>query len=67
MSQENFSGTAADPLSKATARFTAWRNAPKRTTRILEDLWQAAVERSTEYSINQISKALHLSYTDFKL
>ena len=66
MFQESLSNTAPDTLSKVTARFAAWRNAPKRSKKIPEDLWQAAVELSNQYSINQISKALRLSYTYLK-
>jgi len=66
MSQENFSDSSPDSLSKVTARFSAWRNAPKRTKKIPEELWQAAVELSNEYAINQISKTLRLNYTDLK-
>lgn len=66
MFQESLSDTAPNSLSKVTERFAAWRNAPKRSKKIPEDLWQAAVELSNEYSINQISKALRLSYTDLK-
>jgi hypothetical protein len=57
---------ATDPLSQLSARMEAWRNDPKKSRRIPQELWQAAVELSKEYSINQISKALRLSYTDLK-
>ena len=66
MSQENFSDTSPDTLSKVTARFAAWRNDSKRTKKIPEELWQAAVGLSNEYSINQISKTLRLNYADLK-
>ncbi len=66
MSQEIFSDTSPDTLSKVTARFAAWRNDSKRTKKIPEELWQAAVGLSNEYSINQISKTLRLNYTDLK-
>ena len=44
----------------------AWRNDPKKSRRIPQELWQAAVELSKKYSINQISKALRIGYTDLK-
>jgi hypothetical protein len=66
MSKEENSDTAADGLSRVAMRFAAWRNTPKRTRRIPEDLWQAAVDLTKDYSINKISNALRLSYSDFK-
>ena len=44
----------------------AWCNDPKKSRRIPQELWQAAVGLSKEYAINQISKALRLGYTDLK-
>jgi transposase-like protein len=47
-------------------RGEAWRNDPKKSRRFPPELWQAAVNLSKEYSINQISKALRLGYTHLK-
>ena len=58
--------SAADPLSRLAARMEAWRNDPKKSRRIPQELWQAAVGLSKDYTINQISKAPGLSYTDLK-
>ena len=51
-----------DPLS----RLAAWRNNLKKSRRMPQELWQAAVGLSKEYAINKISKELCLSYTDLK-
>lgn len=66
MSHQNLLRPSADPLSRLAARFEEWRSMPKRSKKIPQELWQAAVDLSKEYSINQISKALRLSYTDLK-
>jgi hypothetical protein len=66
MMQQNSLIPATDPLSQLAARMEAWRNDPKKSKRIPQELWQAAVGLSKEYTINQISKALRLSYTDLK-
>mgnify|MGYP001155023009 CR=1 FL=1 len=66
MPHQDYLTPATDPLSQLAARMEAWRNDPKKSRRIPQELWQVAVELSKEYSINQISKALRLSYTDLK-
>jgi hypothetical protein len=66
MMQQNSLTPTPDPLSRLAARMEAWRSGPKKSRRIPQELWQAAVNLSKEYTINQISKALRLSYTDLK-
>jgi hypothetical protein len=51
-------------FSQLAVRFEAWRNDPKKSRRIPQELWQAAVDISKEYSINHVSKVLRMSYTD---
>jgi hypothetical protein len=66
MTQQNSLTPATNSLSRLAARFEEWRNDPKKSRRIPQELWQAAVDLSKEYSINYVSKALRLSYTDLK-
>ena len=53
-------------MSAVQSRFAEWRNNKKGRSRIPEDLWEAAVLLKNEYSLNQISSTLRLSYTDLK-
>lgn len=66
MSQENSLPPAADTLNQVATRIEAWRNGPKKSNRIPEDIWQAAVKLSKQYSINQVAKTLRLGYSDLK-
>ncbi len=66
MSQETALPPAADTLNQVATRIEAWRNGPKRSNRIPEDIWQAAVKLSKQYSTNQVAKTLRLNYTDLK-
>ena len=48
-------------------QFERWRQTRKsRREPIPEQLWQAAVQLAGRYSINKVSKALRLNYTDLK-
>jgi hypothetical protein len=48
-------------------QFERWRQTRiSRREPIPEQLWQAAVQLAGRYSINKISKALRLNYTDLK-
>ena len=48
-------------------QFEAWRNGrSKRTEPIPEKLWQGAADLCKSYSINKVSRLLHLSYADLK-
>ena len=58
----NFTAT----MSAVQARFADWRKNKKNRRRIPEDLWEAAVLLNNEYTLNQISRALKLSYSDLK-
>ena len=53
-------------LEEVQNRFRIWRKSRKKRTSIPRDLWQAAIELTQYYSINIVSKALGLSYTDLK-
>ena len=53
-------------MSAVQARFAAWRKNKKDRRRIPEDLWKAAVLLNNEYSLNQISRTLSLSYSELK-
>ena len=53
-------------MSAVQARFADWRKNKKDRRRIPEDLWEAAVLLNNEYSLNQISSALRLGYSDLK-
>jgi hypothetical protein len=64
--QQNSLTPAMNSLNQLATRFEEWRNNPKKSKRIPQKLWQAAVDLSKEYSINYVSKALRLSYTDLK-
>ena len=52
-------------LSEVQSRFAAWRK-NKQSKRIPEELWEAAVTLSPEYSIHKISRGLSLSHADLK-
>jgi hypothetical protein len=58
--------TIKPSLEEVQNRFRIWRKTRKKRTTIPKDLWQAAVELTQYYSINTVSKALGLSYTDLK-
>ena len=53
-------------LEEVQGQFRIWRKTRKKRTTIPRDLWQAAIELTQSYSINIVSKALGLSYTDLK-
>ncbi len=53
-------------LEKVQNQFRIWRKTRKKRTSIPRDLWQAAIELTQYHSINTVSKALGLSYTDLK-
>ena len=56
----------APSLEQVQQRFESWRQRRKKRTRIPQNLWQAAVALSEEYSIYHLSKALRLNYTTLK-
>jgi len=55
------------PLESVQYQFEKWRETrKKRREPIPENLWAAATGLCNQYSINQISRALHLNYMDLK-
>jgi len=56
------------PTLEATQRlFEHWReNRPKARSRIPPELWQTAINQIGPHSLNEVSRALRLSYTDLK-
>ncbi len=52
-------------LSEVQSRFAAWRK-NKQSRYIPEELWEAAVTLSQEYSIHKISMGLSLSHAELK-
>ncbi len=56
----------APSLEQVQQRFESWRKLRKKRTRIPQNLWQAAVALSEEYSIYHLSKALRVNYTTLK-
>ena len=57
---------ARPTLEEAKALFKQWRKEKKRRDPIPPVLWKAAVALATKHSINEVSKHLHLSYTELK-
>ena len=54
-------------IARVKAQFEAWRQTRKNSREpIPEVLWKAAARLSKKYSVNIISKILHLNYTDLK-
>lgn len=47
-------------------QFEVWRSTKRRRDPIPEELWQAAVALTPDYSVQQISRVLHLSHADLK-
>jgi len=58
--------TIAPSLEQVRQRFESWRKRRKKRTRIPQNLWQAAVSLSEEYSICHLSKVLRVNYTALK-
>ncbi len=58
--------TKTTAIQKVKQRFETWREVRKKRTKIPEELWQAAVELSSDYSLNEISQTLHLNYSVLK-
>ena len=53
-------------IQKVKQRFETWREVRKKRTRIPEELWQAAVELTSDYTPNKISQTLHINYSVLK-
>jgi hypothetical protein len=58
--------TIAPTLEQVRQRFESWRQRRKKRTRIPQNLWQAAIALSEEYSICHLSKTLRVNYTTLK-
>ncbi|MBW1959619.1 MAG: hypothetical protein JRI63_14035 [Deltaproteobacteria bacterium] len=66
MEQQN-TFTLQPSLAEVCDRFKHWRQTRKsRREPVPQQLWQAAVQLAGRYSINEISRALRLNYTDLK-
>jgi len=65
MTQKNLSATSLT-LRDVKDQFKLWRKTRKSRKPMPEELWDAAASLSESYSINQISKALHLNHTSLK-
>lgn len=53
-------------LEDVLKEFERWRATRGQRTRIPEELWEAAIKLSSDYTPHQISKALHLNYLTLK-
>lgn len=53
-------------LEAVQAQFSDWRKNRKKRGRIPESLWDAAASLADGYSINELSKALHLNHSSLK-
>lgn len=66
MSEENIPALPS-PLESVRYQFEKWRESRKSLREpIPESLWTAAISLCDQYSINRVSKVLHLSYTTLK-
>ena len=66
MSQENIPALPS-PLESVQYQFEKWRENRKSPRELIPaSLWSAAISLCNQYSINQVSRALHLSYTTLK-
>lgn len=66
MSQENIPALPS-PLESVRYQFEKWRETRKSTREpIPESLWAETINLCNQYSINQVSRVLHLSYTTLK-
>lgn len=52
-------------FSEVQSKFAAWRK-NKQNKRIPEELWDAAITLSPEYSVHKISRGLSLSHAELK-
>jgi len=53
-------------LTDVKLQFKIWRDTRKQKSRIPDELWSAAVSLSNRYSIQSISKALHVNHTTLR-
>ncbi len=59
---------SAPSLNNVKLKFKAWRKTRTRSTRIPEELWQAAINifHFEDLTLHKIARALHLNQTDLK-
>ncbi|MBF0467154.1 MAG: hypothetical protein HQK94_18970 [Nitrospirae bacterium] len=53
-------------LNEVLERFKQWRLAKSKREPIPGDLWDAAVSLTKRYSVNQVSRVLHVSYAKLR-
>lgn len=58
--------SSGDTLEGVEQRFESWRKSRKGRAPIPEELWRAAAELSSAYTVGKISKALRLDYSALK-
>ena len=63
---QNLMHAPQSPLEKVQEQFENWRKNRKKRRPIPKSLWDSAIKLHGDYSIQQITKALRLNYTDFK-
>ena len=65
-SDQNQPAVRERDLEQVRELFQAWREKRKQGTRIPAELWQAATQLFPRYTVNRISRALHLRYEDVR-
>jgi hypothetical protein len=58
--------SSSTALEQVRERFAQWRQNRKGREPIPDELWQAAIGLTTEYSVTKIVKTLNLTHSDFK-
>jgi hypothetical protein len=53
-------------LAEVARRFERWRRSREKQSRVPEELWAAAAALSTQHSVNEIARTLHLNHTSLK-
>ena len=49
-------------IDEVSTQFKQWRQTRKAREKIPQELWDSAARLAAKYSVNRISKALHISY-----
>jgi hypothetical protein len=58
--------SSSPSLEEVKEQFAKWRQNRKVKEPIPDELWQAAVGLTSEYSVSKIAKTLNLTHSDFK-
>lgn len=66
MKEQDCVTPVADSLSRLAARIEAWRNGPKKSKQMPEELWQAAMALSKVHSVYHVSQTLRINYKNLK-